>query len=316
MSEKPETEIGKLLLEDPILEAAEITDPKLKLIDKAIQDFAPEVAFLYQIREDESEEQQIKTGRLHENRILGIFLKYYLEGKNRIATGEVEEEYKRYFKEIARSTTSTYLNMLKKEFILHTEREGRIVYYSFKEDPPKGLKSFWFTRIFCIVPVYFDRAMKFSNLYINAENHVQEYVNEYNQGNKEILVRNFKFITGLIMLNIFKNRCSKCVGCQFSKREIYKKLEETIHIAIKDRSDVLPAELLIDLIEKFSEVPVFNGIDIKEDIVKGNIVKAIAKHADIYRKDLEFQFMVSDRRKASRLKQLEALEEDSENLSS
>ena len=313
MSEKPEIE--KLLSESAKLEGSEITDTKLKLIDKAIQDFAPEKAYLYQIREDESEEQQVKTGRLHENRILGIILKFYLEGKKKITTGEVEDEYRRYFKEIARSTISTYLNMLKKEFILHTEREGRIVYYSFREDPTVGMKSFWFTRIFCIVPVYFDRATKFSNLYINAENYVQQYIIEYNQGNKEILMQNFKFIIGLIILNIFKNRCSKCIGCQFSKREIYTKLEEAINLAIKDRSDVLPNELLVELIEKYSEIPVFNGIDIKEDLIKENIIKAIAKHADIYRKDLEFQLMVSDRRKASRLKQLIALEEDSENLS-
>ena len=58
-------------------------------------------------------EKKIKKGLLHENRILGIFLKYHLEGKKKIATGEIEVEYKRYFREIARSTTSTYLNMLK-----------------------------------------------------------------------------------------------------------------------------------------------------------------------------------------------------------
>ena len=80
MSEKSELE--KLLIEGAKLEVIQITDSGLKLIDKVIQDYAPEVAFLYQIRDDESEEQQIKTGRLHENRILGIILKFYLEGKN------------------------------------------------------------------------------------------------------------------------------------------------------------------------------------------------------------------------------------------
>ncbi|MFX1388149.1 MAG: hypothetical protein ACFE9M_13105, partial [Promethearchaeota archaeon] len=126
MSEK--SEIEKLLIEGAKLEAIEITDSELKLIDEVIQEFAPEIAFLYQIREDESEEQQIKTGRLHENRILGIILKFYLDGKKKITTGEVEQEYRRYFKEIARSTISTYLNMLKKESTLYKERDGRIVY--------------------------------------------------------------------------------------------------------------------------------------------------------------------------------------------
>jgi len=117
--------IDDILIESTNLGEIEEVDHELKLIDKVVQDIAPEIAFLYQIREDESEEQQIKTGRLHENRILGIVLKNYLEGKNKISTGEVESEYKKYFKEIARSTTSTYLNMLKKESTLYTERDGR-----------------------------------------------------------------------------------------------------------------------------------------------------------------------------------------------
>ncbi|MCK4371145.1 MAG: hypothetical protein KAW03_08765, partial [Candidatus Lokiarchaeota archaeon] len=215
------SEIEKLLIEGAKSEGSEISDSELKLIDKVIQDYAPEIAYLYQFREDESEEQQIKTGRLHENRILGIILKFYLEGKKKITTGEVEEEYKRYFKEIARSTISTYLNMLKNESTLYKERDGRVVYYIFYEDPPIGIKPFWFTRIFCIVPAYFDRAIIFSKLYINAKKYVQQYKSIYGDGNKELIFRNFKFITGLIVLNIFKNRSSKCVLCQFSKREVY-----------------------------------------------------------------------------------------------
>jgi len=78
-------------------DSIKIHDSELLIIDKVIQEFAPEIALLYQIREDESEEQQIKTGRLHENRILGIILKFYLEGKKKITTGEVEQEYKKIF---------------------------------------------------------------------------------------------------------------------------------------------------------------------------------------------------------------------------
>ena len=153
MSEKSEVE--KFLLENAKLESSQIIDSDLKIIDRVVQDFAPEVAYLYHFREDESEEQQIKTGRLHENRILGIILKFYLIGKNKITTGEVEEEYKKYFKGIARSTISTYLNMLKKESTLYKERDGRVVYYIFYEDPPININPFWFTRIFCIIPEYF-----------------------------------------------------------------------------------------------------------------------------------------------------------------
>ncbi|MFX1387887.1 MAG: hypothetical protein ACFE9M_11775, partial [Promethearchaeota archaeon] len=203
---------------------------------------------------------------------------------------------------------------LKKESTLYTERDGRIVYYVFYEDPPISIKPFWFTRIFCIVPAYFHRALKFSILYINAEKHIQQYINQFGNKDKDLLIRNFKFITGLIIIKIFKNRVSKCVNCQFSKREIYKKLVEMIDVAFKDRSDVLPNELLEDLIKIYSEIPIFNGTNTKEEFFEENIVKDITRCADIFKKDLDFQIMVSSRRKASRLKQLKALEEE-ENLS-
>ncbi|MFX1380479.1 MAG: hypothetical protein ACFFA4_15445 [Promethearchaeota archaeon] len=308
MSEKPEIE--KILTEGSKLEGLVISESEFVLIDKVVQEYAPEIAFLYHIREDESEEQQIKTGRLHENRILGIILKFYLEGKNKVTTGEVEQEYKRYFREIARSTTSTYLNMLKKESTLYTERDGRVAYYIFYEDPPIDIRPFWFTRMFCTVPAYFNRATKFSSLYSEAEKFIQKYINDYGHGDKKLLIRNFKFIIGLIILKILKNRTSKCIGCQFSKREMYKKLEEMINVAIKDRSDVLPVELLVDLIEKHSEIPIFKGTNLKEDIFKENIVKELVRSADIFKKDLDFQIMVSSRRKESRLKQIKALEEE------
>jgi hypothetical protein len=290
------------------LESIQIEDSELLIIDKVIQEFAPEIAYLYQIREDESEEQQIKTGRLHENRILGILLKFYLEGKKKITTGEVEKEYKKYFKEIARSTISTYLNMLKKESTLFKERDGRIVYYIFYEDPPKGINPFWFTRIFCIVPAYFERAMYFADLYFTAEKYVDQYIAKFHSGDKKILIRNFKFLIGLIIINIFKNRSSKCVLCQFSKREMYSKLEELMSVAIKDRSDVLPEEIQEILIKKYSEIPMFDGIYIKGDDSEDNIIENILKLAVEYKKDLDFQIMVSDRRKTIRLKQKEALE--------
>ncbi len=304
MSEK--SEIEKLLIEGAKLEALELTDSKLKLIDKVIQDFAPEIAFLYQFREDESEEQQIKTGRLHENRILGIILKFYLGGKNKITTGEVEDEYKRYFKEIARSTISTYLNMLKKESTLYKERDGRVVYYIFYEDPPVEIKPFWFTRLFCIVPAYFDRAMFFSALYNDPRKYIEQNIDDDNREDINLLIRNFKFMTGLIILNIFKNRVSKCILCQFSKKEIYNKLEEIMITAFKDRSDVL-AEELIESIEKLSEISIFNGSETDNNEEK--IAKKLFTFADLYKKDLDFQIMVSLRRKDLRLKQKLAREE-------
>lgn len=288
-------------------ETIPITESELLIIDNVIQDFAPEIEQLYLIREDESEEQQIKTGRLHENRILGIILKFYLEGKKNITTGEVEHEYKKFFKEIARSTISTYLNMLKKESTLYKEREGRVVYYIFYEDPPIDINPFWFTRIFCIVPAYFERALYFSKVYNKADKYVDQYIKKYHSEDRKTLIRNFKFLTGLIILNIFKNRSSKCILCQFSRREIYGKLEEMLKIAIKDRSDVLPEDICEILVRSFSEIPSFKGIYIIKEKSKEDIAENILKSADDYRKDLEFQIMVSTRRKNLRIKQNEAL---------
>jgi len=303
LSEKSEVE--KFLLENAKLESSQIIDSDLQIIDRVVQDFAPEVAYLYNFREDESEEQQIKTGRLHENRILGIILKFYLKGKNKITTGEVEEEYKKYFKGIARSTISTYLNMLKKESTLYKERDGRVVYYIFYEDPPININPFWFTRIFCIIPAYFERALYFSNLYLNAEKYINsQYIKDYYSGTRRILIRNFKFISGLITLKIFKNRSSKCVLCQFSKREIYKKLEELISVAVKDRSDVLPDDMIENLINKLSEIPIFDGLNIKDDNIREQIINTVIKSANEFEKDLDFQIMVSLRRKSLRLKQM------------
>jgi len=56
-------------------------------LDKLIREFAPELSDIYNIREDESEEQQVKTGRLHENRILGIMLKFFVDGKRKVTIG-------------------------------------------------------------------------------------------------------------------------------------------------------------------------------------------------------------------------------------
>ncbi|MFX0004725.1 MAG: hypothetical protein ACFE9C_07180 [Candidatus Hodarchaeota archaeon] len=313
MSER--SEIEEVLIKRSKLSDLETRESEILYIDKVVQEYAPEIAYLYHIREDEAEEQQIKTGRLHENRILGIVLKYYLEGKNRITTGEVEREYKTYFKEIARSTTSTYLNMLKKEATLYTERDGRVAYYIFYEDPPVDISPFWFSRIFCIVPAYFNRATRFSSLYFEAEKFVQQYINDYGDKDKELLIRNFKFIIGLLVLKILKNRCSKCINCQFSKRDIYKKLEEMINLAINDRTDVLPGDLIVHLIDKHSEIPIFNGTDIKEDDTLEKIIREIVRSADIFKKDLDFQIMVSTRRKDSRLKQIKALEENTSKIS-
>ncbi|MFO8020581.1 MAG: hypothetical protein R6U96_18305 [Promethearchaeia archaeon] len=273
----------------------------LDILDDVVKDFAPEVADIYYIREDEAEEKQIKTGRLHENRILGIILNYYIEGKKKVTTSEVEGQYKLFFKDIARSTISTYLNMLKKESTLYKERDGRIVYYIFFEDPPVNIQPFWFTRIFCIVPPYFIRAIYLAKIYAKADGLVKEYSNNKDI---ELLTKNFKFLVGLIILHIMKNRCDKCVYCQFSQKEIYTEMCEGMEMSIKDRSDVLPNDLT-NLLQDYGEIPMFGGKNIHEKYDKEQIIKELIDFADKYKKDLEFQIMVSSRRTDLRMRQKE-----------
>ncbi|MFX1496389.1 MAG: hypothetical protein ACFFBH_02575 [Promethearchaeota archaeon] len=210
-----------------------------------------------------------------------------------MTTREVELEYQKYFKEIARSTISTYLNMLKKESTLCKERDGRLVYYKFYEEPPVNINPFWFTRLFCVDPVYFFRAIYFSSIYSIAEKIVQEYISNGNF--KEVLI-NFKYILGLIVLCILKNKVNKCVLCQFGKHEKYDELNETLAIALKDRTDVLPDELIINLRENYSEIPLFGGINFSITEKEIDMIKQLVNYANIYKKDLDFQFMVLNRR--------------------
>jgi hypothetical protein len=263
------------------------------ILDKVIQEFAPDITDIYNIREDESEEQQIKTGRLHECRILGIMLKFYLEGKTEVTTREVEFEYKKYFKEIARSTVSTYLNMLNGEATLEKIREGRVVYYKLTEDPPDKVSPFWFTRLFCIDPAYFVRAIYFASLYSIADKIVMDYsTNE----EKTKLVFELKYIIGLIILLILKNRASKCELCQFGKIDRYNELLEGLNKAIKDRSDVLSEDLTKILKEQFSEIPIFGGTYFNQASNEMEMIKALLEFSKKHKKDIEFQTMVLKRR--------------------
>ena len=270
-----------------------ITELNVYILEKIIQEIAPELVDIYNIREDESEEKAIKTGRLHENRILGIMLKFFLEGKKKVTTREVEFEYKKFFKEIARSTISTYLNILKRESTLYKERDGRLVNYVLREDPPLDISSFWFTRLFCVDPAYFYRAIYFSSLYSIAEIIVKKYMTKgvYNE-----VVESFRYLIGIIILYILKNRSSKCVLCQFSKQESYRYLFDAINTALKNRTDVLPDELQEILKTDYAELPSFGGFWINDEEKEVEIIKQLIKYAIQYKKDMEYQVMVLDRR--------------------
>lgn len=289
----------------------EITELTIYILEKVIHEIAPELFNVYNIREDESEEQQIKTGQLHENRILGIMLKFYLEGIKKVTTRDVELEYKKFYKEIARSTVSTYLNILKKEGTLSKERDGRLVYYIFFEDPPNDISPFWFTRLFCVDPAYFYRAIYFSSLYSIADIIIKKHMKK---GNFDEIVDCFRYLTGIIILYILKNRSLKCILCQFGKQERYNNLLEEINSAIKDRTDVLPSELQEILIKKYAEIPNFGGFHFEDSEKEIEMIENLISLANQYKKDMEFQTMVLNRRIDTRAS--ENIKEDNKQTSS
>jgi hypothetical protein len=288
----------------------EITELTIYILEKVIHEIAPELLNVYNIREDESEEQQIKTGQLHENRILGIMLKFYLEGRKKVTTRDVELEYKKFYKNIARSTISTYLNVLKKEGTLSKERDGRLVYYTFFEIPPVDISPFWFTRLFCVDPAYFHKAIYFSSLYSIADVIVKKHMKK---GNFDEIVEWFRYLTGIIILYVLKNRSEKCILCQFGKQERYSDLLESINSAIKDRTDVLPSELQEILIKKYAEIPNFGGYPFEDNTEEIEKIEQLISLANQYKKDMEFQTMVLNRRVNTRAS--EKLEEDNKLIS-
>lgn len=298
-------DLERNLIENPKSEELELDAFRFKFFDKFFQDFSPEIGYICQFQEDETKNQLMKTGLLQEKRILGIFLKTYLEGMNKMTTRDVIIEYKNYFENVARSTISLYLNILNKESVLCKEKKGRVVYYNIFENPPRDITPFWFTRIFCIIPVYFDRAKYFSDLYSNAKEYIKQYFKKFSDEDKDILMQNFKFVLGLILLKIFKNRIQKCVYCQFSKKKKYAEIEYLIDLAIKDRSDVLSKDIYNGLIQECSEIPIFDGIDINHEVIKKNVVEELLRITNINKEDLEFQRKVFFRRKNLRLKNKE-----------
>lgn len=259
----------------------------LSSINAVIEEFAPEIVEIWQGIEDTSDE---RLGRLHENRILGIKLRYYFLNQPRTTTGDTEDSYEIFFQKIARSTVSTYLNQLVKEGVLYKEREGRVVYYLFVYDPPEGIEPFWLVRNFCTTPAYLARASFFSELYHEAGK---------TPGSNKVLKR---FMIGVIILALLTRRMERCLACQFGTRSLYRKHKETLETALNDRQDVLPAMLKTYLLDQLGEIPIFGGLSLPE--TKQEIRETLVKYTEQFSQDLEFQIMVSERRQEVRLKQI------------
>jgi len=216
---------------------------------------------------------------------------FSLNQKN-ITTQDIENLYELYFKKIARSTVSTYLNLLDKEGVLGKERNGRTVFYFMQEPPPYNVKPFWIIRNFCILPVYFMRAQYIAKYY-NMKTDIEPELEEFR-----------KFIIGVTLLTIFRNRFDKCMVCQFASREGYRELKETFETIIKDRKDVLPEPLLTFIEKDLGEIPAFGGATIPEVLTDAEFNHKLNYLIARFAQDIDFQINVSKRRQDLRLKQL------------
>ncbi|MHA1731738.1 MAG: hypothetical protein ACTSU5_07325 [Promethearchaeota archaeon] len=259
----------------------------LNRMGKVVDEFAPEVTKAWDVIDDPSEE---KLGRLHENRILGIKLRYLFLDQPRTTTSDIEDSYELFFQKIARSTVSTYLNQLDKEGVLHKERDGRVVYYLFSYEPPSRVNPFWFVRNICTTPAYLARASYFASLF--------EEVSKEHGSDKT----NKRYLVGVVFLSLLLHRLEKCVLCQFGTRSIYRKLRDQLSTALDDRKDVLPKQLSTYLVDDLGEIPVFGGVPLPQN--KERIREDLDKYSIQYAQDLEFQMMVSERRQEVRLKQI------------
>ena len=115
------------------------------------------------------------------------------------------------------------------------------------------------------------------------------------------VVESFRYLIGIIILYILKNRSSKCVLCQFGKRERYEGLLDAINAALKDRTDVLPSELQEFLNKRYAEIPIFGGYCISNAEKEIEIIEQLITYANQYKKDMEYQTMVLNRRITTRV---------------
>jgi hypothetical protein len=274
----------------------------LKRLGEIIREYAPELADLWITRRDDFEDEGIKTGRLHENHILGIILAGDFINERQITTMDIEAFYENYFKKIARSTVSTYLNTLDKDGVLAKERDGRIVFYYLKEKPPYNIRPFWVVRNFCTLPAYFMRAQYICRYY------------DMKTSLPEDLLEARKFIVGLSLLTLFRNRFDKCMLCQFASKEGYRELKEMFDLIIKDRKDVLPEALQTFIEKDLAELPMFGGLTIPAEVSDDEINRRINDFVERFAQDIDFQMNVSRRRQELRLKQKQKISEPKEEV--
>jgi DNA-binding transcriptional ArsR family regulator len=265
-------------------------DTSLQVLGEILEEYAPEISEQWLARLDDAEEDGVRMGRMHENHILGIVLGYDLADYRTITTSEIEEEYEALFKKIARSTVSTYLNQLNREAVLRKIRDGRVVYYQLKQPVPAGIEPFWIVRNICLMPPYLIRARLLAQLYREEVALPEEFV----EGRK--------FVVGLALLVVLKNRHERCSVCQFGNRQTYREIVDTFQTNINSRKDVLPEPLQHFIEVELGELPLFGGLDIPAAVTLEALSAQINDLVDRYIQDIEFQINVSRRRNELRFR--------------
>ena len=216
---------------------------------KAIEEYAKEFKDLKDIAMvifDRPEELKSNLGQLQKNRILGIFLWLKETSSDKVTTNRIETEYKKFFKQISRSSISNYLNQLVKENVLVKEKKGKQVYYKIAHELPDKIEGdpFWFVKNFCIYPIYICRTSYFAR---------KLRIEKSEEG---------AFVYKLINYNLIRNRLKKCSVCPFGIKKEYEVVLKLLDNQYMTLKNLLPKELINYVENMFGELKIFNGISL------------------------------------------------------
>ncbi len=247
---------------------------------KAIEEYAREfkglndvaLAFL-----DRPEALKSNLGQLQKNRILGIFLWLKETNKDKVTTNKIENEYKKFFKTISRSSISNYLNQMIKENVLKKEKMGKTVYYQIAHEIPAIIEGdpFWFVKNFCIYPIYICRTSYFSRKLRIEKTREEAYI--------------FK----LINYNLIKNRIKKCITCPLGMKEEYQKVLNDLEKQYLTLKNLLPKELINYIESSLGELKLFNGISLFPSW--SEVKEKIDEFYNQYKKELKVQIQTITR---------------------
>ncbi len=226
----------------------------------------------YTIKES-PETKDLKVGRLHEHRILGIMLWLYTVDILRVTTKQIVNYYTDFFEKFSRSSISTYLNSLNAEGVLRKDKEGRNVYYFFAESPPQHISPIWIIRNFCLYPAYACRSFFLYQKFKDFE--------------KRNLSKEAFFLDKAIKyLDMRRLEC--CNLCLFVEREEGEDALKEIKKELERETDLLPSELIQE-IRSLGELSIFDGRKLKghwKEIESG-ISQLVKKYKNHIAKQIE-----------------------------